>query len=109
MAICEQLEDPKLAKKLVKRGITELVTPGVNLNDGALQARENNFLAGIHVDRTAVGVAFLDLSTGEFLCAQGDKDYIDKLLSMPPRAVLSGSSAPARSRDSVSPTCLRRS
>lgn len=81
VAICEQLEDPKLAKKLVKRGITELVTPGVNLNDGALQARENNFLAGIHVDRTAVGVAFLDLSTGEFLCAQGDKDYIDKLLS----------------------------
>ena len=81
VAICEQLEDPKLTKKLVKRGITELVTPGVNLNDNALRPRENNFLAGIHVDRHSVGVAFLDLSTGEFLCAQGDKSYVDKLIA----------------------------
>ncbi len=81
VAICEQLEDPKLAKKLVKRGITELVTPGVNLNDNTLRPRENNFLAGIHVNKSSVGVAFLDLSTGEFLCAQGDKDYIDKLIA----------------------------
>lgn len=81
VAICEQLEDPKLTKKLVKRGITELVTPGVNLNDNTLRPRENNFLAGIHVNKTSVGVAFLDLSTGEFLCAQGDKDYIDKLIA----------------------------
>ncbi len=81
VAICEQLEDPKLTKKLVKRGITELVTPGVNLNDSTLPARENNYLAGIHINKTAVGVAFLDITTGEFLCAQGDKDYIDKLLN----------------------------
>lgn len=80
VAICEQLEDPKLTKKLVKRGITELVTPGVNLNDNSLPARENNFLAGIHINRSSVGVAFLDLSTGEFLCAQGDSGYIDKLI-----------------------------
>lgn len=89
VAICEQLEDPKLTKKLVKRGITELVTPGVNLNDSSLRPRENNFLAGIHVasvkhargkDATRIGVAFLDLSTGEFLCAEGPSDYIDKLI-----------------------------
>ncbi len=81
VAICEQLEDPKLTKKLVKRGITELVTPGVNLNDNTLRPRENNFLAGIHVSKSSVGVAFLDLSTGEFLCGQGDKDYVDKLIA----------------------------
>lgn len=81
VAICEQLEDPKLTKKLVKRGITELITPGVNLNDNSLPPKENNFLAGIHVNKTSVGVAFLDLSTGEFLCAQGDVAYIDKLIT----------------------------
>lgn len=81
VAICEQLEDPKLTKKLVKRGITELVTPGVNLNDNSLSAKENNFLAAIHVNRSSVGVAFLDISTGEFLCAQGDVRDIDKLLT----------------------------
>ncbi|MDE6410822.1 MAG: DNA mismatch repair protein MutS [Muribaculaceae bacterium] len=80
VAICEQLEDPKLAKKLVKRGITELVTPGVNLNDNSLTARENNYLAGVHISKNAIGVAFLDLSTGEFLCARGEPAYIDKLL-----------------------------
>lgn len=81
VAICEQLEDPKLTKKLVKRGITELVTPGVNLNDSSLSARENNYLAAIHVNRQTVGVAFLDISTGEFLCAQGSARDIDKLIS----------------------------
>ena len=81
VAICEQLEDPKLTRKLVKRGITELVTPGVNLNDNSLTARENNFLSGIYVSRHGMGVAFLDLSTGEFLCAGGDAAYIDKLLN----------------------------
>lgn len=81
VAICEQLEDPKLTKKLVKRGITELVTPGVNLNENSLNARENNYLAGIHINnRNSVGVAFLDLSTGEFLCTRGDIVEIDKLL-----------------------------
>lgn len=80
VAICEQLEDPKLTKKLVKRGITELVTPGVNLNDNSLSSRENNYLSGIHISKKGVGVAFLDLSTGEFLCAQGEPAYIDKLL-----------------------------
>ena len=81
VAICEQLEDPKLTKKLVKRGITELVTPGVNLNDSSLSSRENNFLAAIHVNGQSAGVAFLDISTGEFLCTQGEARDIDKLLS----------------------------
>lgn len=82
VAICEQLEDPKLAKTLVKRGITELVTPGVNINDNSLKPRENNFLAGIHhPGKGLLGVAFLDLSTGEFLCAEGTPDYVDKLLN----------------------------
>lgn len=81
VAICEQLEDPKLTKKLVKRGIIELVTPGVNTSTGALQAKENNFLAAVHIDRKSVGVAFLDISTGEFLCGEGTPEEIDKLLS----------------------------
>lgn len=82
VAICEQLEDPKLTKKLVKRGITELVTPGVSLNDNVLDHRQNNFLAAIHFgDGRTLGVAFLDISTGEFLTAEGEADYIDKLLA----------------------------
>lgn len=81
VAICEQLEDPKLTKKLVKRDITELVTPGVNINDSILSGRENNFLAGIHFGSKEIGVAFLDISTGEYLCAQGNADYVDKLLA----------------------------
>jgi DNA mismatch repair protein MutS len=81
VAICEQLEDPKLTKKLVKRGITELITPGVNLNDNSLTAKENNFLAALHINRSSVGIAFLDISTGEFLCAEGDVRDIDKLLT----------------------------
>ncbi|MDE7156033.1 MAG: DNA mismatch repair protein MutS, partial [Muribaculaceae bacterium] len=81
VAICEQLEDPKLTKTLVKRGITELVTPGVTLNDNVLDHRTNNFLAAINFGRKEHGVSFLDLSTGEFLVAQGDLHYIDKLFS----------------------------
>ncbi|MCM1004949.1 MAG: DNA mismatch repair protein MutS [Prevotella sp.] len=81
VAICEQLEDPKLTKKLVKRDITELVTPGVNISDSILSGRENNFLAGIHFGAKHIGVAFLDISTGEYLCAEGNADYIDKLLN----------------------------
>lgn len=81
VAICEQLEDPKLTKTLVKRGITELVTPGVTINDNVLDHRENNFLAAIHFTKTAVGVAFLDVSTGEFLTTEGTADYIDKIIN----------------------------
>jgi DNA mismatch repair protein MutS len=80
VAICDQLEDPKLAKTLVKRGVTELVTPGVVLNDQILDTRENNFLACVHVEKSLVGIAFLDISTGEFLVAEGTADYVDKLL-----------------------------
>ena len=81
VAICEQLEDPKLTKKLVKRGITELVTPGVTMSDNVLNHKENNFLAAIHFGKSYVGVAFLDISTGEFLAAQGSLDEIDKLIA----------------------------
>ena len=79
VAICEQLEDPKMTKKLVKRGITELVTPGVAIGDNVLEHKENNFLAAVHFGKSAVGVAFLDISTGEFLTTEGTSDYIDKL------------------------------
>jgi len=89
VAICDQLEDPKVAKKLVKRGITELVTPGVSYNDKVLQHNTNNFLAGVYWKDKQAGVAFLDVSTGEFLVAQGDRDYIEKLLqSFQPTEVL---------------------
>ena len=89
VAICEQLEDPKATKKLVKRGITELVTPGVSINDNVLDHRENNFLAAVHFTNQAIGVAFLDISTGEFLTAQGVPDYIEKLLAnFAPKEVL---------------------
>lgn len=81
VAICDQLEDPKLTKKLVKRGITELVTPGVAINDNVLSYKENNFLAAVHFGKSACGVAFLDISTGEFLTAEGPFDYVDKLLN----------------------------
>ncbi|MDO4319829.1 MAG: DNA mismatch repair protein MutS [Bacteroidales bacterium] len=89
VAICEQLEDPKLTKKLVKRGITELVTPGVAMNDNVLSGRENNFLAAIHLGKSHVGVAFLDISTGEFLTAEGTADYVDKIMAnMAPKELL---------------------
>ena len=89
VAICEQLEDPKTTKKLVKRGITELVTPGVSINDNVLNHRENNFLAAIHFGKQVTGVAFLDISTGEFLTAEGSVEYVAKLLSsFAPKEVL---------------------
>ena len=90
VAICDQLEDPKLAKKLVKRGITELVTPGVSINDNILNYKENNFLAAVHFAKGGVcGVAFLDISTGEFLTSEGTTDYVDKLLNnFSPKEVL---------------------
>jgi DNA mismatch repair protein MutS len=89
VAICEQLEDPKKTKKLVKRGIIELVTPGVSYNDNVLEHRENNFLACIHLEKKTAGIAFLDASTGEFLTAEGSFEYIDKLLgNFQPKEVL---------------------
>ena len=81
VAICDQLEDPKTTKKLVKRGITELVTPGVSINDNVLNYKENNFLAAVHFGKSACGIAFLDISTGEFLTAEGPFAYVDKLLN----------------------------
>ena len=106
VAICEQLEDPKLTKKLVKRGITELITPGVNLNDNSLSARENNFLSAIHVSKNAVGVAFLDISTGEFLCAQGAPRDIDKLLcNIRPKELLRMSGLRQWTDDNISHRC----
>lgn len=80
VAICDQLEDPKMTKTIVKRGVTELVTPGVSMNDEVLQSKSNNFLASVHFGKKTVGVSFLDVSTGEFLVSQGNEEYIDKLL-----------------------------
>ncbi|MFP3859887.1 MAG: DNA mismatch repair protein MutS [Bacteroidales bacterium] len=89
VAICEQLEDPQKAKKIVKRGVTEMVTPGVSFNDNVLEHKENNFLASVHLDANYAGIAFLDVSTGEFLTAEGSFEYIDKLLnSFHPKEVL---------------------
>ena len=89
VAICDQLEDPKLTKKLVKRGITELVTPGVAMADNVLNYKENNFLAAVHFGKAACGVAFLDISTGEFLTGEGTADYVEKLLgNFSPKEVL---------------------
>lgn len=89
VAICEQLEDPKLTKKIVKRGIIELVTPGVSLNENVLNHKENNFLAAVHIDKKIAGVAFLDISTGEFLTSEGTIEYIDQMLSnFQPKEVL---------------------
>lgn len=80
VAICDQLEDPKMTKTIVKRGVTELITPGVSMNDEVLQSRSNNFLASVYFGKKQLGVSFLDVSTGEFLTAQGNEEYIDKLL-----------------------------
>jgi DNA mismatch repair protein MutS len=89
VAICEQLEDPKLTKKIVKRGITELVTPGIALNENVLEHKENNFLACVHIDKNLAGLAFLDISTGEFLTTEGNFEYADRLLnSFSPKEVL---------------------
>lgn len=80
VAICDQLEDPKMTKTIVKRGVTELITPGVSMNDEVLQSKSNNFLAALHFGKITIGISFLDVSTGEFLTAQGNEEYIDKLL-----------------------------
>ena len=89
VAICEQLEDPKMTKKIVKRGITELVTPGVSAGDNILEQKENNFLASIYINKQTIGIAFLDISTGEFLTTEGLSEYIDKLLAgFSPKEVL---------------------
>ena len=81
VAICDQLEDPKLTKTIVKRGVTELVTPGVAFNDQVLHQKKNNFLCAVHFDKKIHGVSFLDISTGEFLIGEGDKEYVDKLIA----------------------------
>ena len=89
VAICDQLEDPKLTKTLVKRGITELVTPGVAMSDNVLNYKENNFLAAVHFGKGSCGVAFLDISTGEFLTGEGTYDYVEKLIgNFQPKEVL---------------------
>src|SRR6056297_3064555 len=80
VAICDQLEDPKMTKTIVKRGVTELVTPGVSMNDEVLQSKTNNFLCAVHFGKRSLGISFLDVSTGEFLTAEGSVEYIDKLL-----------------------------
>jgi DNA mismatch repair protein MutS len=89
VAICDQLEDPKLTKKIVKRGVTELVTPGVTLNDQILQSKSNNFLTAVYFSGRMIGAAFVDVSTGEFLVAEGSREYIDKLIqSLSPSEIL---------------------
>ncbi len=89
VAVCEQLEDPKMTKTIVKRGVTELVTPGISLNDNVLEQKENNFLASIHIDKQLIGISFLDMSTGEFLVSQGNREYIDKLIqSFKPKEII---------------------
>ena len=89
VAICEQLEDPKLAKKIVKRGITELITPGVSFSDNVLNNKENNFLAAVHLEKQAVGIALLDVSTGEFFVTEGDTAYVEQIMNnFQPREVL---------------------
>jgi len=89
VAICEQLEDPKLTKTIVKRGITELITPGISLHDQILEVKENNFVASIYLYKDSGGIAFLDISTGEFYLTEGKIDFLDKLLnSLMPKEVL---------------------
>src|SRR5690554_4640141 len=89
VAICDQLEDPKTTKTIVKRGVTELVTPGVSYNDHIVQQKSNNYLASVVLDKGQVGISFLDISTGEFFVAQGDREYMDKLLQgFQPREVI---------------------
>jgi DNA mismatch repair protein MutS len=89
VAVCDQLEDPKMTKTIVKRGVTELVTPGVAINDNILEHKENNYLASVHIDKKAIGISFLDISTGEFLMSEGDVEYVEKLMaSFNPKEVL---------------------
>jgi DNA mismatch repair protein MutS len=97
VAICDQLEDPKMTKKIVKRGVTELVTPGVTTNDQVLQPKSNNFLASVFIDKSKMGVSFCDISTGEFLLAEGDHEYIEKLIqSLNPSEILYSKSKSSR-------------
>ena len=81
VAVCDQLEDPKLTKKIVKRGVTEIVTPGIAINDGVLDQKKNNYLASIHIEKNEFGISFLDVSTGDFYVSQGDLKLIDQLIS----------------------------
>ena len=81
VAVCDQLEDPKLAKKIVKRGVTEIVTPGIAINDGVLDQKKNNYLASVHIEKNEFGISFLDVSTGDFYISQGDLKLIDQLIS----------------------------
>ena len=81
VAICDQLEDPKLTKKIVKRGVTEIVTPGIAINDGVLDQKKNNYLASVHIEKNEFGISFLDVSTGDFYVSQGDLKLIDQLIS----------------------------
>lgn len=106
VAICEQLEDPKTTKKLVKRGITELVTPGVNLSESSMASKDNNFLAAVHFNRGIIGVAFLDFSTGQFLCGQGDRAFVERYLNMlEPRELLRMRGVRAEYEQSFSHRC----
>lgn len=99
VAICEQLEDPKMTKTIVKRGVTELVTPGVSYNDKVLDGKQNNFLASIHFGEKISGISFLDISTGEFYIAEGSNEYIDKLVqSFRPSEIVVQKQAPSVSR-----------
>lgn len=107
VAICDQLEDPKMTKKLVKRGVTELVTPGVSINDNILNHKENNFLAAIHFGKDVCGISLLDISTGEFLTAEGTIDYIDKLLNnFSPKEVLIERNNKKRFEEAFGPVSL---
>lgn len=102
VAICDQLEDPKTTKTIVKRGVTELVTPGVTFNDKVLESRQSNYLAAVYKEKEMYGAAFLDISTGEFLVAEGNKDYIDKLLSgLKPSEIIHSKRWAARDRDEM--------
>jgi DNA mismatch repair protein MutS len=97
VAICDQLEDPKEVKSIVKRGVTELVTPGLSFNDNVLDKRRNNYLASIYFGKDILGIAFLDLSTGEFMAAEGNQGYIEKLLqSFNPSEVIYSKTARSR-------------
>ena len=89
VAICDQLEDPKTTKTIVKRGVTELVTPGVAMNDQVLEGRSNNFLASIHYNKKTLGIAFLDISTGEFMCSEGNLEYAQKCIALSPTCKIS--------------------
>jgi DNA mismatch repair protein MutS len=102
VAICDQLEDPRFVKGIVKRGVTELVTPGVSFNDNVLEKKHNNFLASVHISKQLIGVSFLDISTGEFYAAQGTENYIYKLIqSFAPAEIIFAKGNREKARGSV--------